>query len=64
MSAPGEYTALEFAREVLQRYDRGQWSSPLDMLSHMAAALRLLLEYIDQDNPPAAPRVPPAGGTT
>ena len=56
---PGEYTAPDFAREVLRRYDRGQWSSPLDMLSHMAAALRMLLEHID-DNAPGDPGVKPS----
>jgi hypothetical protein len=38
----------EHAREVLAWFDRGDWSDPLSVVGHLAAAVRLLLEVSDE----------------
>lgn len=43
MSA-GEFTPADFARDVLSRFDRGEFSDPLAMTGHLASAVRMLLE--------------------
>jgi hypothetical protein len=39
-----QFTAEDFARQVLDRYDSGGFSDPVAMAGHLAAALRMMLD--------------------
>jgi hypothetical protein len=39
---------IEHARQVLAGYDRGQWSDALNVVGHLAGAVRQLLEVIGE----------------
>jgi hypothetical protein len=44
---------VSFARDALRYYDRGQWADPAllaGISSHLAAAVRQLLDVIDEKN--------------
>jgi hypothetical protein len=49
-----EYTARDFASEILRLYDRGEWSDPVNMIGHLAAAIRMLLEVTGSPLPAPA----------
>jgi hypothetical protein len=45
---------VKLARDTLAYYDRGMWTDPVNTIGHLAAAVRMLLEYVDQDDDDSA----------
>ena len=47
----GEDQRVRTARDTLAGYDRGEWSDALNVVGHLAAAVRMLLEVVDAPGP-------------
>ena len=43
---------VEHARQVLAGYDRGRWTAEVNLIGHLAAAVRQLLDVIDEQSAP------------